>query len=823
MRLSACLVRHAVLSSTALSALALVAAPVAAQTARDDARVIEELVITAQKRTQSALDVPITVSAFDQDALDTLRISEFDQLSDFTPGLVVQEQSPNNPAFVIRGITSDSGDSQIAPRVTIYENGFDVSRSRGSQFELYDLERIEVVKGPQATLFGTASLVGAVSVITAKPEQELGASAELSYGNYDFVKARGHITGGNDWVQGRLAVSYRRRDGFVDNIAGTSDSQTPDGPAVRDLNGLDIFAIRPSVRFTPTDDLTVDLVANYQKETPPATAFKSGVLRPTGGDTSPFSFAELGGSPFSREVLGDELGLDRERYTLNLTADWQVSDAISVSSVTGYLNFDSLEVFDADGSPAFLLEFGEDATGESVSQEFRLNYDGTLGGNPFAGFVGVNYFHENGEQGVPFSTDESILAACVTPNPNNNPALLADPATASQYEINALRIQPFCQNADASINRIDFVPGSPSFGLPVPVNSGAGVAVPYAASFTNTANLDTFSVFLDGSYTLFDRLELTGGIRYIHESRQGGAFTNVPDASVAALQPLIGALFPIDTGGVEVTDKRSFDAVVGRFNALYRFTDDVNAYVTIGRGRRSPVVQVDPTRDAQGRLIAATQIIDDEILWNYEGGVKADLADGRAVIEAAVFYQAYQDFQTTINTPDGFETVTAGDANNIGVEGALSGRLTDWLSYFSTVAYTEGQIDDDDENGIFAGTRFRLQPRWTASAGATVDRVVLDRWRVFGTLSWTHRSSVFFEQENRPIAGLPLSEGPVNLVNLQAGVGTADGRWEVTGFASNLNNAEYIIDAGNTGGTFGTPTFIQGAPRFFGIELRANY
>ena len=800
-----------------------VAMPALAQDEDYADRIIEELVVTAQKREQRSLDVPITISAFDQNTLDRLRISEFDQLSDYTPGFVVQEQSPNNPGFVIRGVTSDSGDSQIAPRVTVYENGVDVSRSRGSQFELYDLERIEVVKGPQATLFGTASLIGAVSVITAKPEKEVGASAEISYGNFDFVKVRGHITGGTDLVQGRLAVSFRRRDGFVENIAGEEGSQNPDAEPVDDLNGLEIFAIRPSVRFTPSDALTVDFVANYQRETPPATAFKSAVLRPTGGDTSPFTFAELAGSPVSEDVLGGPLGLERERLTLNLTADWAVTEAITLTSVTGYLDFDSLEVFDADGSPAFLLEFGEDASGETFSQEFRLNYDGVVGGNAFAGFIGVNYFHEAGEQAVPFSTDESVLAACITPNPNNNPALLGDPASAGQFEPNPLSITPFCQNADASINRIDFNPASPSFGLPVPVNGPAGFAVPYQASFTNTANLDTFSIFMDGSYTLFDRLELTGGVRYIHEEREGGAFATVPQTTIGSLQPLFSSLFPANTGGVEVTDSASFDAVVGRFNAAYRLSDNANLYVTVGRGRRSPVVQVDAVLSPDGQPAPSTQIIEDEIVWNYEGGFKADLWSGRLIMEGAIFYQQYKDFQTVINTPDGFETVTAGDASNIGVEASASGRLTDDLSYFSTIGFNESEIDDDPENGIFAGTRFRLQPRWQASAGLTFDRVVLDDWRLFSTFSWTHRSSVFFEQENLPIAGVDISEGPVNLLNLQAGIGDADGRWELLGFAQNLNDAQYIIDAGNTGGTFGTPTRIQGPPRFFGVEVRVTY
>ncbi|WP_211253329.1 TonB-dependent receptor plug domain-containing protein [Rheinheimera texasensis] len=132
---------------------------------------IERITVTTQKRAQPLQDVPVTVSAFNGETLEQLGIQDLDVLSDITPGLVIQEQSPNNPGFVIRGITSDSGSAQAAPKVSVYYNGTDISRSRGSYFELFDIERVEVVKGPQATLFGTAASVGALSVTTRKPQE----------------------------------------------------------------------------------------------------------------------------------------------------------------------------------------------------------------------------------------------------------------------------------------------------------------------------------------------------------------------------------------------------------------------------------------------------------------------------------------------------------------------------------------------------------------------------------------------------------------------------------------------------------------------------
>ena len=143
------------------AALAADAAP--AVTPADDP--VEELVVTAQKREQKTLDVPIALTAYSGSMLDKLGVQEFDKLSAFVPGFLVQNQSPNNPGFVMRGITSDSGDATTEPRVSVFQDGVSISKSRGSYIELFDLQRIEVAKGPQSTLFGRGALIGAVNVI----------------------------------------------------------------------------------------------------------------------------------------------------------------------------------------------------------------------------------------------------------------------------------------------------------------------------------------------------------------------------------------------------------------------------------------------------------------------------------------------------------------------------------------------------------------------------------------------------------------------------------------------------------------------------------
>ncbi|GAA3248726.1 hypothetical protein GCM10020258_02250 [Sphingomonas yabuuchiae] len=165
-------------------------------------------------------------------------------------------------------------------------------------------------------------------------------------------------------------------------------------------------------------------------------------------------------------------------------------------------------------------------------------------------------------------------------------------------------------------------------------------------------------------------------------------------------------------------------------------------------------------------------------------------------------------------------TRSAGSADNLGVELEANIALHRWLSLFGTFAYIDGGIGNDPSNGVFAGNRFRLQPDTTASGGANL-RIPLGTSATFyATPSATYRSKVFFELPNSEA----ISQGGYTLVNLRAGVEFGDqGRFHVGGFARNLTNKRYLIDAGNTGGTFSTPTYIAGEPRFYGVELGARF
>lgn len=757
--------------------------PAAAQhaPAADDAPA--DIIVTAQKRDQRISDVPVTMTAWSGETLQRIGVSQFNELSAFVPGLNVQEQSANNPGFVIRGITSDSGDAQIAPRVSIFYQGVDVSRSRGSYFDLFDIERVEVVKGPQATLFGTAAAIGAISVIPNRVKDGVSGEVRGGIGNFDQRLLSGVLNAGTEKYGVRFAFAYKERDGVVENIAGTDASPNP-AREQRDLNGQNQLGIRASVMLRPVEALQFDLVYSYDGQRSPGTAFKSSVLPPFGGDTSPFTFAELGGSPQSSQVLGkDELGLWRDVHDVNFTARFTPLDSRwSSTHIFGYRTFDSLEVFDADGSAAWYLEFAEDSKGEQFSHESRVNYEG----DRLRAFGGFNFFTETGTQNVPFSSEEGTYLQC------------------------AARLIPDLPCVSAA----GVVTASQATAL---LTGGRFTQLPYRARFQNGATITTMSVFADATFDVTESLELTAGGRMLWETRSSNYLSEQPNSVILTAFGAPAPLLPFaGTGGQTYTASGSNNAFLPRFNALYRVADGVNAYATVSKGRRSPVVQLNARNTPSGPVPNAVDV-PAETVWNYEMGVKG----GRGAVQGSlgVYYQTYDNFQVTVNENGQFVTRNAGSARNVGVEAEASWRPSRELLLFANAGWIDAKISDEPENGVFAGNRFRLQPEWQAAGGIDARLPVADNLELFATPTITYRSRIFFELPNNPA----IAQGPVALVNLRAGIATLDGRWALTGFASNLFDKDTVIDAGNTGGAFGIPTFIRGNPQLFGVEAAFRF
>lgn len=758
--------------------------------------VLDQLEVTAQKRAQPITEVPIAISAFSGTFLAEVGAPDLKSLAPFVPGLFIQEQSPNNPGINVRGITTDSGDPRSETRVSLFQDGVSISRARGSVVELFDLERVEVVKGPQGTLFGRGAQIGAVSIVQQKPQPERTASLVGGAGNHSQRFIQGHYNTplGSDELLGRFAFAHREHDGTIDNLADGSD-----------LNGKKTTALRALLRWQPTARTTADLIVNWQHDNPPGTSFKSGVIPTTRGDTNPFTAAELN--------RGRGLYIDRTVWGYTGLVEHELSGAWSITSISGWRSFDSYEEFDADGSRFYLLELAEDAQGRQWSQEVRLNFDD---GGPLVGFVGAGYFHEKGQQSVPIRTSEQLLWPFLSGQFRQG--LLAAGLPAQVVNAAVPTLNPFVPQAALPASFAVF--GSP--GLPPQIQALAALAgVPlqdyYEERYTNYAETRAFDVFADGTWRASETFELNAGLRLTREKIVAGYSADPAPVPGRVGFILTGGspknVFRTTPGRLEQSD--TLDSWVARLAARYAPQRHLNFYATVARGRRPDSITFDQSTLAPVRLR-------EEVVWHYEIGAKGVTGEGRFAWEASAFRYDYTNFQTGIVDPARpGQTIStdAGSASGQGFE--LSGRavISGHVSLFGAYGYTDAQFDATDDQGrpqAFAGNTFRLTARHGLSLGGSFT-LPTEEGTVFLTPVFFYKSRHYFEDDNRASGGTLVQPG-YGVVNARLGYRTRSGQWELALFGDNLFDKHYLIDAGNTGGTFGIPTYIAGQPRLWGLQ-----
>ncbi|MEO0981668.1 MAG: TonB-dependent receptor [Pseudomonadota bacterium] len=804
------------------SAFALaVSGSAAAQTAEqpeDDAFVQDTITVTAQFREQSAIDVPIAITAYDGEFLNDLGVNEFDELSAFTPGFLVQEQSVNNPGFVLRGITSDDGAANIEPRVSVFQNGVSIARSRGSAIPLHDIERVEVLKGPQGTLFGRSAQIGAVHVITNKAGFDFEAGAKALFGT---VGQRGgeayvNIPLVEDVLAVRGAVFFESHDGFIDNTEE------------RDLNSTSTFAARASLRYKPVDNISFDLIGNYIADDPTGTSFKSGVIPALGGTTDPNEFASL--NTFGGFLGSEPLGIDREVYDITGIIDWRLNDAWRLVSTTAYREFESLEVFDPDGTAFDIFTFAEDARGTQTSSDLRFSYED---GGALRGFFGGGVFFEEGSQGVPLGFDIGNTVGLF-----GSLAAISAPVDGQAFFGGSL---PLAQA---------YLSGDPTILDATLAAAGIPSGVFQVETFTNSADNFSFDVFGEVEFDLTNRLTVTAGGRYTRDDKETLFASEITQAN--PFTPFVlgtPALLVGDSGGVVSSDSdaaidSTFDGFSWRGVVRYAVTDDANVYFNYSRGRRPEVIEDAFTTLPDGSAAPGFEIIPAELVNSYEVGAKGSFLDGRFIGDIAVYYYDYENFQTTVTVdagpgvPPDFVLVNGGSADSVGVELGFEAQPVDELTIFGTYGYNRGRFDETDADGnpqIFGGNQFRLSPDHAFSIGMTYERPTdFGSWYFTPTYTW--KSEVFFEDENQeafdvidPASGATvfsvpaISEEAFGLLNLRVGLNLMNDRLRLEGFVDNVLDREFIVDAGNTGGAFGIPTFIAGRPRFAGGSVTVRY
>ncbi|MCL2413316.1 MAG: TonB-dependent receptor [Bacteroidales bacterium] len=735
---------------------------------------LDEVIITSQHGEQRLLDIPASITTITARTLENANITTMEQLAGFVPGLNILTQTPGRPNLVIRGLTSDEVSPTAQPRVSVYFNQVPISRASMAITELYDMERVEVLKGPQGTLFGRGAQAGAIHFITRRPSNEFGGHLTAGFGNFGAMHFEGAVNAPviDNVLAIRVAGIYSYHNGWVENTMGGR------------LSGRNTAGFRGSIAFTPENsNFSADLIVNYQRDHLPGTAFMSRTFPNADGD---FDIFNRVASLSSLDGRGEDLHNNREVFGTILNMRYRFNENNYISSITSVFTNSLHSRFDGDGSQFPILDMQELVNSNQFTQEIRYNF--STENRRFSGIAGVNFWQENVDHTHQFAFNEQYLFGLLLPMflPPGMPIPPGFPTVPNLFPMPAIP---------------GFMIGMP-IDLPLP-------AFHEEKNFTEATNR-AFDVFFDGTYRLLPRLSVTAGVRGTFEnfSIQNRAWHS--DGAPSTLGQLFG-MAPNIFFAVRDNPRHSesFSAFTWRASLKYDITDNSNVFAGYSRGHRPSVLQHNEVGDLR--------IVDAESLHSFDVGYR--FINNRLMADVSLFYQLYRNFQSWRWAQGmGMDQFDAGNATNFGAE--ISGRflVNDHLVVFGNYAFTHATFHDYDNDGEpqpMAGNVFRLTPRHSFLLGFTAGVNVANNVRLTFTPTFRWQSHIYFEDANEA----NIAQDAYGLLNANLAVTFKQQRLTLSLFGNNLTNENYLIGAGNTGAMFGIPTFVPGAPRMVGARL----
>jgi outer membrane receptor protein involved in Fe transport len=853
-------------SASAVAAVAFGFAGAAHAQDTGQASSVDDIIVTAQKREQSLQDVPIVVTSLSAETLEDAGVRDIKDLQILTPGLTVTSTSSEASTTArIRGVGTVGDNPGLESSVGVVIDGVYRSRNSVGFGDLGELARIEVLKGPQGTLFGKNTSAGVINIITEAPSFTPGYNAEFTVGSYNQLGASGSVTGPiTDTLAMRLYAGKRTRDGFYEIDLG-------DGPRTdRDDQNQDYFTTRGQLLWLPNDNTSFRLIADYTKRD----EYCCAAVQIRTASTFPFVDALSNGTgvrppaagngilPFSRTAFSNRAtGQEIEDKGISLEANFDLTafGGSTLTSVTSARRWTTANGQDTDFSGAdfaYRVEDGDFGFAvDNVTQELRLA-GATDRLDWLVGFFATKEDIERGDSFYLGADYNPLLSLLLTSGASNN--ILG------------------CYTRPGQISGL--APMSPP-GLAQCLGSGGAVGgggpgFTVGQTFEDKYQQEStsYAVFTNNTFSVTDQLDLTLGLRYTLDDKSlagqqrnlngnGGACSAALGNS-GAIGAVVGAAAStiigrfclpwVNSAYNNRNVSESFDdgELSGTVKAAYRFSPEVLTYVSYARGYKSFGYNLD--RVQSGITPNASLLFPSEVVDSYEAGIKTTLFGRSVLLNATYFDQTFTDFQLNTFLGTAFVVESIPELTSRGVDADfLWFTPVEGLSFQGGITYTKAEYSRFTAADLAAGNFPQLSllpgatasfaPEWSATGAINFDRSIGNNLRFGASLQ-----GKFTTEYNTGSDLLPDKvQDDLLLVNGRLALGTEDERWTLEVFAQNLTDEEYnqvVFNAFLQGSAFANTTTAQpngtfynratdtqtynaflGAPRTYGATLRFRY
>ncbi len=729
---------------------------------------LQEVVVTAAKRAETLQSVPISVSVIGGATLGDLKLDTPAAIAELTPGLHLNSINGGAiPVFALRGVSMfDYSFNQSSPIASyfdeVYKGGFVLQG-----VEMFDLDRIEVLSGPQGTLYGKNATGGAINFYSKKPTFDTEGYIKVGIGNFNRREAEGAVQTPivKDVLTVRLAMTYAKADGWTQNLA----------PGQPDMGSLDQWAARLSALFTPTENLDMLLRFAHSQQTP----VSEGILPVPGplgignGVYTQFHLADPTHNPYT-DYFRTGLNNNQIEYVgatnhfqqtddVSLTAHWRFAPGYELTSITSY-NSGQLNLPDpSDGAPIEVFRISYFARARQFTQDMRI---ASTGAGPLGFIGGLYYQHE-----VVYNTQEIKL-------------------------YNNIDV-----NGDGTIDYQDCLA------------SGGLYACDYWNQFDQKR--DSWAAYTDASYALTNQWKARVGLRYNHDN---GALRNFVAQMRGPDQVPLANLIPGDPNNVDSTLSHDLHntATTGRVGLDYTPTESTLFYGSYSRGYRSGAFAAQAFFLPQEATIVVPETLD-----AIELGFKTRWLADRLQVNGAVFHYNYKNQQII-----DFDPVTAAqplvnlrDAKIRGLEVNVELRPIRTLMINATGSLLDARLTDATLRGTsINGNLLPNAPKASASLGVDWQYAQVNTAQFSLHLDQAYQSYQYFEPFNEP----QLRQGGYSTLNGRLKVATVDAHWDAGVWARNLTNKFYLVAALDLSG-FGYQYTRRAPPRMFGVDMRYRF